>query len=144
MTEVSADFAEEVAGYVQGFDKAMERGIATKGFSLEDGNYREAYNKIHDLYLKVSGARQYLEKQSSGLKPEEVSTRIGGIRDGAANTREAIIGEHSGSLLNVLRYLEKQLSDLLTDMHDSYVTYMRTDQESAFDLIRATRAADAS
>jgi len=116
---------------------ATEVGIASQGFSLHRGTYREGYDKLHTLYLQVNAARLEVEHRAAAVHPEAVSLLITGIHDGATLVHRSVGGVGTGSLRDALLTVENQLADVLTKMYKSYVTYRRTDQESAFNLFGA-------
>jgi hypothetical protein len=136
----SPDTADLAQAARQLINTATELGIAAQGFSVSDAAYRQGYAQIYALYEKVSTARQTVQDMGSTLKPQDVSDRIAGLTSGAARAKQALLGVRTGSLLDALLSVEAQLSTLLTNMHQGYVDYGRTDQESAFNLVAATKA----
>jgi hypothetical protein len=116
-------------------DRATELVIASKGFDLDRQAYHDGYKQLYAVYQDVVEARQKVQREGSSLQPAQVSNRIPGISQGATYTRDALIRSGSSSLLTALIFLETKIATLLTAMHDSYVTYQRTDEESSFNLI---------
>jgi len=119
-------------------NSAAELKLRAQGFALDHDTYHDGYIKIHALYEQVSNARQYLQAEATDLRKHVVSDQIRGIKQGADQAQRALDGR-AGSLLAALLDVETQLSKLLTNMHHSYVTYTRTDQEAAFNLITAPK-----
>lgn len=131
----TADLAAKVAQDMLAYTTELK--LAGTRFAVDDPSYRQGYDKIKNLYGEVHAARVDLERQAPAIERQEVSTQIAGLRDGAERAQRALVGENGGSLLNVLRSVEAQISLLLNDMYKGYVTYQQTDQEAAFNLVGA-------
>lgn len=131
----------DLSEFLQGIrDRATEAQLAGSEFTVVDQVYRDGYRDLYAVYQQVVEARQSIESRAAAMDPSAVSHPIAGVLVGATRSRLAVGGDQRASLTAALTVLEAELATTLQGMYDGFVAYQRTDEESAFDLMRGAQA----
>ncbi len=121
-------------------DRATEAQLAGSEFTVVDQVYRDGYRDLYAVYQQVVEARESIEARAQAMDPSSVSHPISGVLVGASRSRLTVDGGNTPSLTAALTVLEAEIATTLQSMYDAFVAYQRTDEESAFDLMRGAQA----
>ncbi len=103
--------------------------VGGKSFAFNDAEFRAAYASFKQAWESVKQDRVALEGGLGAC----YGFRINGITDATFQADMALL-DPNGSATEQLRGLEFQLAGFVNQLRAAYVTYLETDDESAFRL----------